>query len=167
MMFKQKVLLGALLLTSSAAFAAPATPAPVTQKVYAGVGISHNRVDFEAFGSDVETAGGMQIFAGVKTGSRNGFDLAVEAGYMDTADFSHTDEDLSGVWFSGVAKRTLSEVDGRLAGIARVGVDLGDDDGIFMGFGAEFKLAPAVFVRAEYLAKDISQSYQLNAGFEF
>lgn len=167
-MLKQKMLLGALLISSSVAFAAPANNnQQASHGLYVGVGLSHNRVDFEPFKGDVETAGGMQVFAGLKTGQRNGFDLAVEAGYMDTADFSHTNTDFSGIWFSGVGKRTISEVDNRLALLGRVGVDLGDDDGIFMGVGAEFKLAPAVFVRGEYVAKDISQSYQLNAGFEF
>lgn len=138
------------------------------QNLYVGGGLSHNRVDNEAFNGDVESASGWQFFGGIKAGERNGFDLAVEVGYMQTEDFySNTDSDLAGVWVSGLAKKTLTEIDPRLSAIARMGVDLGDDDGLFMGFGAELRVHPKVFIRGEYLNKDISQSYQLNAGYEF
>lgn len=138
------------------------------ENLYVGGGLSHNRVDFEAFEGDVETASGWQFFGGVKAGERNGFDLAVEVGYMQTSDFvSGVDSDAKGVWAAGVAKKQLTEIDPRLSAIARMGIDLGDDDGLIMGFGAELKVHPKVFVRGEYLNKDLTQSYQLNAGYEF
>lgn len=152
------------------AISAPAFSAePMNLKnLYAGGGFSHNRVDLDNFGGDVETASGWQFFGGVKAGERNGFDLAVEVGYMQTGDFiSGTDSDAKGVWAAGVTKKQLNEIDPRLSAVARLGVDLGDDDGLIMGFGAELKVHPKVFIRGEYLNKDLTQSYQLNAGYEF
>ena len=159
----------ALALTSLVASVNASAEEPMTlQNLYAGAGFSHNRVDLESFNGDVETASGWQFFGGVKAGQRNGFDLAVELGYMSTSDFvSGVDSDAKGVWVAGVAKKQLAEVDPRLSAIARLGVDLGDDDGLFMGFGAEIKVHPKVFIRGEYLNKDLIQSYQLNAGYEF
>jgi len=159
------VVAAAALCTSSLSFASEPL---ALQNLYVGGGLSHNRVDNDTFGGDVESASGWQFFGGVKAGERNGFDLAVEVGYMQTSDFSDPiDQDLVGVWGAGVAKKQLTEIDPRLSAIARMGIDLGDDDGLFMGFGAELKVHPKIFIRGEYLNKDVSQSYQLNAGYEF
>ncbi len=141
----------------------------VGNQIYAGLGFSHNRVDLETFGGSSESASGSQFFGGYKMGQRNGFDLSLELGYMETGSFDDDlpEDDLAGVWLAGLAKKNLPEIDSRLSALVRGGVDLGDDDGLIMGFGAEFKVHPRIFLRAEYLNKDITQSYQFNAGFEF
>ena len=44
---------------------------------------------------------------------------------------------------------------------------MGDDDGIFMGIGAGFRLTPKVELRAEFVNKDLITSYQANALIRF
>ena len=46
-------------------------------------------------------------------------------------------------------------------------LDLGDDDGIFLGAGAGFKVNEQVGLRAEFINKDASSVYQVGALFHF
>ena len=96
---------------------------------------------------------------------------AVEFGYSDTGDFYNSngngDEDINGVWVAAVAEKYLPEIDPRLSVIGRGGLDLGDDDGIFLGAGAGFKVNEQVGLRAEFINKDASSVYQVGALFHF
>lgn len=143
---------------------------PVTnidmKKLYMGAGISHNRID--SFSGSDGKASGFQLFAGYKYGQRNGIDLAAEAGFIQTDDFySGSNDDADGIWAAGVAKKDLPEINNKLAALVRLGYGLGGDDGLFMGLGAQYRLNQQALLRLEYLNKDLSQSYQLNAVFEF
>ena len=137
-------------------------------KFYAGAGFSHNRIDQSSFGGKDVSASGVQVFAGYDYGTRNGFDISTEAGLIQTgAFFAGSKEDADGIWAAAVVKKDLPEIDDKLAALIRLGYGLGGDDGLLMGFGAQYRLQPQAFVRLEYLNKDITQSFQVNAIYKF
>ncbi len=161
-----------LALTLSASVLAEETKNIVSfdlNKFYAGAGFSHNRIDTSSMidGAKDGKASGAQVFAGYEYGSRNGFDISTEAGLIQTGDFFTGSEDADGVWLAGVVSKDLPEIDDKLSAIVRLGYGLGGDDGLLMGFGAQYRLLPQAFVRLEYLNKDITQSYQVNAIYKF
>ena len=61
----------------------------------------------------------------------------------------------------------MSEIDPKLYALARLGLEVGDDDGIFMGIGAGYRLTPKIDVRTEFVNKDLISSYQVNALIRF
>lgn len=137
-------------------------------KLYLGAGLSHNRIDGSSMrgGSDTD-ANGFQIFAGYEYGNRNGFDLATEFGLIQTDNFGSGGDDADGIWAAGVISKGLPEIDSNLSGLLRLGYGINGDDGLFMGFGAQYRVHPQSVVRLEYVNKDLTQSYQLNAVYEF
>ena len=136
------------------------------EKLYLGAGISHNRID--SFSGTDGKASGFQLFAGYDYGQRSGIDLAAEAGFIQSGEFyDGSSEDTDGIWAAGVASKDLPEINNKLAAIARLGYGLGGDDGLFMGLGAQYRLNTQALMRLEYVNKDLSQSYQLNAVFQF
>lgn len=139
-----------------------------SKKLYLGAGVSHNRIDTSSISASDGKASGFQVFAGYKYGQRSGIDLAGEAGFIQSGEFyDGSSEDADGIWAAGVASKDLPEINNKLAAIARLGFGLGGDDGILMGLGAQYRLNPQALMRLEYLNKDLSQSYQLNAVFQF
>jgi len=139
-----------------------------TKQLYAGAGLNYNRIDSSTLGGPDGDATGLQVFAGYKMGNRNGFDIASEIGLIQSDEwYNGSREDADGLWVSAVANKGLPEIDSRLSAIARLGYGIGGDDGLFMGFGAQFKLHPQAFIRGEYLNKDLSQSFQINAAYQF
>lgn len=135
-------------------------------KLYLGAGISHNRID--SFSGTDGKASGFQIFAGYEYGQRSGIDIAAEAGFIQSGEFyDGSNEDADGIWAAAVASKDLPEINEKLAAIARLGYGLGGDDGLLMGFGAQYRVNPQALLRLEYVNKDLSQSYQLNAVFKF
>ena len=137
-----------------------------TEKFYAGGGLNYNRVD--SFSGTDGKATGFQAFAGYEYGQRNGFDIAGEVGLIQTDEFySGTDVDADGIWAAAVATKALPEINEKLSAVARIGVGIKGDDGLFMGFGAQYQVKTNIFVRAEYLNKDLTQSYQVNAAYQF
>ncbi len=136
------------------------------EKLYLGAGVSHNRID--SFSGTDGKASGFQLFAGYDYGQRSGIDLAAEAGFIQSGEFyDGSSEDADGIWAAGVASKDLPEINNKLAAIARLGYGLGGDDGLFMGLGAQYRLNTQALMRLEYVNKDLSQSYQLNAVFQF
>ena len=81
--------------------------------------------------------------------------------------YAGSSEDADGIWAPAVVKKDLPEINDKLAAIIRLGYGLGDDDGLLMGFGAQYRIQPQAFVRLEYLNKDITQSFQVNAIYKF
>ncbi len=137
-------------------------------KFYAGAGFSHNRIDTSSvFGGSDGSASGMQVFAGYEYGNRNGFDISTEAGLIQTDEFFTSGEDANGIWVAGVVSKDLPEIDDKLSAIVRLGYGVNGDDGLLMGFGAQYRVLPQAFVRLEYLNKDLTQSYQANAIYKF
>ena len=138
-----------------------------TDKLYAGFGLNHNRVDFSTFGTSDLKANGYQIFAGYEYGNKKDFDISAEAGLIKTKGFSQSSQDADGLWVAGVVSKGLPEINDKLAALVRLGYGINGDDGLLMGFGAQYRIHPKAFIRFEYLNKDLSQSYQANAVYQF
>lgn len=145
----------------------------IPKGLYVGGGLNYNSIDAGSIfsGVDRETAVGFQLFAGIPIQSSiAGFKTFAEVGYFQTEDFNFgwgNKENVRGVWGAGVLQRDLNEIDPNLYAIARAGIEVGDDDGVFMGFGAGYRVSSKVDVRAEFLNKDLLTSYQLNALVRF
>lgn len=141
--------------------------------IYVGGGINYNSIDLEPLfsGADRETAMGFQLFAGLPIASSiAGFKTFAEVGFFQTESFNFgggNKERVRGIWGAGVLQRDLSEIDPNLYALVRAGVEVGDDDGVFMGFGAGYRMSSKVDLRAEFLNKDLLTSYQLNALVRF
>lgn len=167
-----------LLLTSLIALAASPSFADdhstaAEKGLYIGAGISYNNLDFGSVikGANNESASGIQLFAGVPIENTiKDFDTFAEVGFFRTSTFNFdpgAKERVTGISGSVVLQRNLNEVDPNLYGLARLGLELGDDDGIFMGVGAGYRITPKVEVRAEFVNKDLISSYQANALIRF
>lgn len=138
------------------------------KKLYVGAGFNHNRIDGSSMGSVDGKTSGFQVFAGYEYGQRSGIDIAAEAGIIQTGEFyDGMKEDADGIWAAAVASKYLPEIHNKLTGIARLGYGLGGDDGLLMGFGAQVQVHPQTVIRLEYINKDLTQSYQLNAVYQF
>jgi len=138
------------------------------ERLQLGGSLSQNVIDSPFGGSNVD-ATGLSIFAGYELD--NDIDqvkTTVEVGYTQTDDFFNgPDSDISGFWFAGVAEKQLPEINPNLFAIARLGLDIGDDDGILLGAGAGFHLTPKLDVRGEYINKDASSVYQASFVLNF
>lgn len=117
---------------------------------------------------------GYQFFAGydlpVKMGKGT---LSIEAGYMDSGDVEFLtvpalppffaggtiEVKFKGLWGNAVYSLPLKN---NLSLLGRVGLDIGDDDGIMIGAGMGFQLDKKMEIRAEYVIRDIINSLQLN-----
>lgn len=138
------------------------------ERLQLGGSVSQNVVDSPFGGSHVDAAG-LSIFAGYELDNDlEQVKTTVEAGYTQTDDFFNgPNSDISGFWFAGVAEKQLPEINPNLFAIARLGLDIGDDDGILLGAGAGFHLTPKVDVRGEYINKDASSVYQASFVLNF
>jgi opacity protein-like surface antigen len=173
----KKVLLTSLLiLTAHQALAADQTTTEETNAphgLYIGGGISYNDLDLGSIvkGADNETAMGLQVFAGVPIANAiKDIDTFAEVGFFRTSRFDFgpgNKQKVVGVSGAVVLQRNLNEIDPNLYGLARIGYELGDDDGVFMGIGAGYRITPKVEVRAEFVNKDLVSSYQANALVRF
>jgi hypothetical protein len=177
---KKILALGLLTLTSQQLLAAD-TDAQTSQfkdsnvpkGLYAGGGINYNDLDAGSIfpGVNNEAAWGFQLFAGMPISSSiDGIKTFAEVGYFQTNNFKlapGVKEKVTGVWGAGVLQKDLNEIDPNLYAIARVGLEIGDDDGIFMGIGAGYRITPKVEIRAEFVNKDLLSSYQTNALIRF
>jgi hypothetical protein len=146
--------------------------AHVPTGLYVGGGISYNDLDFGSVikGADNETAMGLQLFAGVPIENAiENIETFAEVGFFRTNNFnfSGTKERVTGISGSIVLQRNLNEIDPNLYGLGRVGLEIGDDDGILMGIGAGYRVTPKVDVRLEFVNKDLISSYQANALVRF
>ncbi|EAT11454.1 porin family protein [Bermanella marisrubri] len=138
-------------------------------KLRVGVGFNYNRIDNSSLSSAKDgKASGSQVFFGYALGNRYGTETSIEAGYIKSGElYDNSDIDVNGFWGSAVVRKPLPEIREDLSAIARIGVGLKGDDGLFVGIGAQYDIHPNVFVRLEYLNKDLTQSYQANLGFSF
>lgn len=135
--------------------------------IYFGGGLSRN--DLDGWG---DTATGFQFFGGYPLDMVNLGTLksAVEVGYMDSGEWKDTvcvsffgcttaKTSAQGLWANYVISYDFTPV---VSGVARGGMDFGDDDGLMIGFGAGFKVAPQIDIRAEYVVRDHIDSLQAN-----
>lgn len=166
------VLLSALM--SAMIVSAPALAEPeLPSGLYVGGGVSYNDLDFGSVldnGAD-ETAFGIQAFVGLPFDNNiEGFDTFAEIGFFRTDEFdfgNNVKEKVTGVNASVILQRDLNEIHENLYALGRAGFELGDDDGLLTGFGAGFRLTSRLDVRAEFVNKDLTTSYQANVLFRF
>lgn len=130
---------------------------------YAGAGINLN------WASGVDEAVGAQIFVGYELDMLDAapLALAVEAGYMDTGNFERRGlrvGSASGLWTTAVASYRLNPA---LELLARLGLDLGDDDGPMLGVGVGYAVSKELAVRGEYVVRDDIDSLQANVVLRF
>lgn len=136
-----------------------------TSQMYLGGGLGFNSL--AAAGS----ARGFQIIGGYEFATKLNDDItsAVELGYMDSGDFdqlsSSTKIDAAkGVWLAYVGSVPLTS---KTDVLARVGFDFGDDDGVLLGTGMQYKFTTKVAMRMEYVARQNVNSLQANVLFKF
>lgn len=136
-----------------------------TSQMYLGGGLGFNSL--AAAGS----ARGFQIIGGYEFATKLNEDItsAVELGYMDSGDFdqlsSSTKIDAAkGVWLAYVGSVPLTS---KTDVLARVGFDFGDDDGVLLGTGMQYKFTTKVAMRMEYIARQNVNSLQANVLFHF
>lgn len=153
-----KKLISGMLLLALAGPAAAEKQLLDTGKLYFGGGLSINDL------SGYDDATGFQFFAGYPLDVRLGTGrIAIEVGYMDSGEFDLPGTPFSteakGIWGTGVG---TWEVAKDLTFIGRLGIDLGDDDGLMLGGGVGFRVAKNLDLRGEYVIRDNIDSLQFN-----
>lgn len=150
-------------------FVAIVQPASAVQRIdfgpehwYVGGGLNHNSLD------NFDNAYGIQAFAGLDLPYKPHRQITthVEMGVITTEDFENANRttDHTGVWTTGLTKVHITP---RFRGLARLGVDFGDDDGLMAGFGGELEVRNNWFARGEFVARDSINSIQANLVYHF
>jgi hypothetical protein len=149
-------------------------------RYYVGAGVASNSVD------NFSDSTGMQFLGGYCLDSKilgKKSKTAIEVGYMKTGDFENDVTTISGggngngngnqgaqstttgrqsydgMWASAVAEYKL---DPKFNFVARLGMDIGDDNGLMYGLGAAFHVTKLSQIRAEVVERDTVGSLQLN-----
>jgi len=136
------------------------------KQIYFGGGIGLN----DANGND---ATGFQFFAGLPIPVEMGkAKLSGEIGYMDSGDFDTPGVTIpgfgtigggsfsaTGLWGTAVVEVPIGE---KMDLIGRIGLDIGDDDGVMIGGGIGIALGPKMDIRFEYVIRDNIDSLQAN-----
>ena len=124
-------------------------------------------VNFNSFGFGNAT--GIQVLGGYLFNAKINGDIssAVEIGYMDSGNFDNNffgnnDNDAQGVWLAMVESVPVSN---RVSALVRVGVDLGDDDGLMAGADMGYHFNNQTTLRTEYVVRDNINSFQFNVLF--
>ena len=137
-----------------------------SKRIYLGGGLGFNSLP--GFGS----ARGFQFFGGYAFKSKLNEDIssALEIGYMDSGDFDYFNNntnnngDATGAWAAAVESVALSR---KVDMLVRLGYDFGDDDGLLLGAGMQYKFDTKVALRTEYVAREHVNSLQLNVRVNF
>lgn len=147
------------------------TTALADMNLYAGGGLSFNRVDSPFHKAEALTAAGLTAFLGYRFEKFNGeLQPRIEFGYGKTQEFiKNTKEDYSiqSIWVSGAIRKYMPEINPNLYAQARLGLDFGDDDGLFQGLSMGYYITPELAAQYEYQNKDASTSHQLTFSFDF
>lgn len=133
--------------------------------LYIGGGLGINSL------SGFDDAIGWQIFGGYELPYMIGdVKTAVEVGYMNTGEFEMATPffpiktEAKGLWATGVVSYP---VDQQFDLIGRLGLDLGDDDGLMLGAGAGFNINDEMQIRAEYVIREDIDSLQASFVYRF
>ncbi len=133
------------------------------RRLFFGGGLSVNTVP----GSD--DGAGFQVFGGYNFPAiASNLYVDAEAGYMDTGKLevrcaqAVCDANAKGLWANGVLRYLVTP---SVELIGRVGVDLGDDDGLMIGIGAGYIVGTRLKVRLELVQRDDVSSVQFNVVF--
>lgn len=141
------------------------------EQAYVGGALGYNSFSNDTFDS-VDNAVGFQVFGGYDLGYKlaDQVNTLVEVGYMSTGDFeiknctsnpffSCTIDALQGLWAAGLVSYPINP---QVELLGRLGLDLGDDDGLMFGFGGGYDINDKFNVRAEYVIRDSTNSLQAN-----
>ena len=169
-MMKRGVFLSFLMLFSCSALAAQGGSITLqTSSFYLGGGFGFN-------GHGGGRSVGYQILGGYEFAGKLNGDIAtaIELGYMDTDNFetktlpegtsTTTRSEAKGVWLNLVWDYPISN---RVAGLWRVGVDFGDDDGLMAGAGMGYSFNRNWSLRTEYVIREAVDSFQFNLLYGF
>jgi len=136
-------------------------------KLYFGGGLSEN--DFNG-----PNATGIQFIVGYPlTIKAGGATFALEGGYMNSGNFRRSrnvppfgsvvsSSDATGFWGTVAGSWNIAD---RTSFIGRLGLDIGDDDGLMYGAGIGYELTEKVAIRGEYVIRDNIDSLQFNLVF--
>lgn len=141
------------------------------KQFYAGAGLTLDIVStpFSKHASDY-ALGAAAFFGYNFKAQAAGILPKLELGYSRTDDFykiNNVHYDIEGFWLAAGVQKHLPEVDPKLYVLAKAGVDLGDDSGLFQGFGIGYSLLPELGLQFEYRNKNASISNQIQLIFEF
>ncbi|VAW53505.1 hypothetical protein MNBD_GAMMA06-729 [hydrothermal vent metagenome] len=134
------------------------------KRIYVGGGFGFNNLP------GAGSARGFQFFGGYNFEFKMNDDIstALEIGYMDSGDFDTFNggsiSSATGVWASAVESVPLSNKTDMLV---RLGYDFGDDDGLLLGAGMQYKFTTKVSMRMEYVARESINGLQANILFKF
>jgi hypothetical protein len=134
-------------------------------RLYLGGGFNFNDV------SSRGSATGFQFFGGYEFKFKWNEDIstALEVGYMDSGNFDHYkarngNKDAKGVWAAVLESVPLSNKTDMLV---RLGYDFGNDDGVLLGTGLQYKFDTKLAFRMEYVARQHVNSLQANLLYKF
>ena len=160
----KKVVFLALMLLASTVHAEAQGPIKADQ-IYVGAGLGFNSLP------GVGSANGFQFIAGYEFQAKMNGDItsSIELGYMDSGDFDRYNNSTNvsaakGLWAAYVGSVPLSSKTDMLA---RLGYDFGDDDGVLLGTGMQYKFTTKVAMRMEYIARQNVNALQANVLFHF
>ncbi|MBI3776855.1 MAG: hypothetical protein HY273_15150 [Gammaproteobacteria bacterium] len=160
-----------LLFAATSIFSGSAAAHCISEKLYAGAGLTFNSLD-----NYENDARGFQLFGGYCLDVHKQLPhniSSIELGYMDSGNFRRdvlvrqgrntiqTTQSTSyeGLWVNLVGEYKL---DPRVHLLGRIGVDGGDDDGVMAGFGIGLNFSKWAQFRIEYVARDHVNSTQIN-----
>ena len=117
------------------------------------------------------SARGFQFLGGYEFDAKINDDIttSLELGYMDSGDFDRynglsSNADATGMWFAAVESVPVSS---RTDMLVRFGYDFGDDDGLLLGTGMQYKFNTKLGFRMEYVARENVNSLQANVVVKF
>ena len=84
----------------------------------------------------------------------DGVDSSVEFGFGDLGIVNS-----NSIWGNYVIE---GPINGQFGWLGRVGLDLGDDSGLMLGFGASYVMNPKLDLRFEYVIRDTVNAMQFN-----
>ena len=167
---KRGVVFSLLMLFSSTAMSAESRSITIqASSFYLGGGVGFNTL---SGGS----GNGIQILGGYKFDFLLNGDIstAIELGYMDSGSFSAKrfepdaggtiSQEAKGVWLNVVETFPIGN---KVEGLARLGFDFGDDDGLMVGAGMGYNFNPSWVLRSEYVIRDHINSFQFNLLYNF
>ncbi len=135
------------------------------KRFYVGGGLNFNSLP------GVGSARGFQFIGGYEFNFKLNDDIssALEIGYLDSGNFDRINSagksgTVSGLWIAMLESVPLSRKTDMLA---RLGYDLGDDDGFLLGMGMQYKFDTKVALRMEYVAREHVNGLQVNVLVKF
>ncbi len=147
-------------------------------KMYVGGGMSSNSHD----ASSLDSAIGFQFFAGYDLSDLlslgDGVGFSAEAGYMSSGDFEYSnnycgvysvfcdnlDFSADGLWATAIVDYQIADA---VKVLGRLGLDIGDDNGLIFGGGGAYQFNEKVSVRGEYVIRPNYSSLQANLVYAF